>query len=1587
MALNAPNASTASHTPDADGWVTCGTLRVKGGTYGKDFVYYPSVFQYPKEDGTVVKYGYGQDGHNADILFVLSGKRLSLKNAAGANTETPAAADAARTGIWIAPGNHADITLAGVNIAARPHGGIPVNVMTNIASTDTNSWALKGSQVRNRTSLHVTLADGTKNYLFANAANMPGIRCGEGSDLTIDDAERNADAAGNEVVPIGGAINAATTLASGKTLQPGDPHTALDSANPGTLEVWGGCLASGVGGACEETGGTMTFNGGVITVHADTANSVDYQTGAGIGGGTWGGGTDGVITFNSGIYDAIGNFHSSGVGSGCGAKSIHTYDYAIPPDHIPCEGRQNGNFVWEYGSAYATGVRAGNITINGGFIKSTGAAHAAGFGNSCSTSPNTGGTIRITGGTLYPNAPGVLPDFNAAGGHVIITGGSVYTNGSFAGIGDTAWGNDAALAPGYDPSDPEDDNKVFMVTIDLGADMAAAGEAGDNLIESWSLKVGGEDYPYGAPTQLIDGKLYLWLPKSAIRQTVSVDLSYRGKDGKIHPFDTLFRNPGQEDQLKRYEDFELPPEYLDSLVKPYDGLPFKTYEITPEHPLRTPEVLSYDEDGNPSEYRWLTNTDDVVYRYRPYDKRDGVPIGKEVDGANGGKDMPTDVGVMKFTMVSREYSGSSDPALADFANGYWGHRATGWCEITPIPSKVSLLSAEWVEEADADKRPGAVEHPATSKLKVVAEVRGGTFPDGTPTADTCKAPHGSFQLYVDGEPVGPVMPIRYTAGTDAEGNPVPANATVVPNPADSRGSFAHIEFQVTPADADLLFPEPGKDNTHVVSMRYLPPDEAQQKAGAPANYLASASPADDPDAAPKVEVAIKPVDPQVEVTGAPDPDCTDPDFPAPDVQTKPGEATDPANPDGGKTYRGTITTTWGEPSEANPHPGRVVLTVKTESTAPISVTDAKGNVFEADFLRGEDGEPVRGEDGSYTLVLDPTAVGKGQLTFRQSPNGAYTGSTWIYDVIVLPRPEIAPAPALSKKAENLTHPGGPTQPGDRIRYTITASNTAAGSLWTNVVVTDPLPASLALDEDSVRLDNPRGGLSNVPLAKAGSVSAGDVGSYALSAPGAGGRPVLSVPAGDIGGGASATVTFECTVREDVDFADTAAVDLGNVASSTGTRPDPENPDGPDVGPVAPPDTPPATPPGGGTVAPADPDARVSKSVENLTAPGAKVTHLGDRLRYTVELSNAGAANSCLVGAVISDPLPAGIEPVPGTLRLSVDGAGPVAVPDAAYDAASRTIAVTCGDVWGGHAAALTFECTVGEAALGANAANIALGHGEVPSENPGARPEGPKPGEPAEPPAGDPEAFSPPAVPGPVVPGDPAEGDVAIAKTAENLTRDDGATRVGDTVRYRIALSNSGPGTGWMDAVIRDEVPEGLEPVSGSIRLTLPDGSEVAVDDAAYDPKTRVLAVAVGHLYGGQEAVLSFDALVTGEAAGADIGNVAVGYGTPPSAWDPDGDHPEPGAPFDPPGGWDDYEESHPRVESDPAYPPGVDRLGGALPSDDPGSLPSKERGTIVHRLPRTGDALAAAALLPAAAALAAGAALLAARRRERAAR
>ncbi len=1057
---------------------------MKGGAYGTDFVYTPGAVQYN-----------GADYGTSDVVEVLTSTPLTFSDAADHGKDAPGA-----TGIQVNPTVHADITLASVHIVHR----MPFNIMTNIGQDRLNPT--------NPTRCHITLADGSDNLLKAHDGagnNGAGIRLGETSVLVIDDSVRNTTKPGgnvhdqtNEIAPVNGAIGQQQTLSNGTQLFAGDPISKLSSADPGALEVWGGCNAAGIGGTNRESAGHLTVNGGNISVRAYqhtmtwvNSSSSHYQA-AGIGGGNCGGITG--LTFNAGAVYAEGQCHGAAIGGGT---------YYLPT--------RNNGMLWPDAfhtpdtadaSTFLAFVTGGDININGGFIAPKAPNHGNAFGDGCTGSSN-GHVIRVTGGTLLPDtsiSESSQFDLGVKGGYLVITGGSVNctqtgtdSNGNdtykFDGIGGTAWGNDACLADGYDPSDPDDPNKVFKVTVNLTSEIekrnAETGITDDDLndvIKTWSLTVGGQPYAYGAPTTFDEGKLYLWLPKSAIQKEISVELSYIDKNGAEQKIEPLFRDPATDqggDVLKRYIDFELPASYLDSLTKHYDGTGFETFDLAAQKPPLT--GLTMDANGNRvSDGKELTDPTKVTYKYQPYDKRGGSPTGPEVSADANGKpltSMPADVGVMKFTMDSSQWSDT-----AGFKDSYWGHRATGWCEIKPSPSKVTSVKATWANGADA-----ADPSDPSKMLNLEADVTSGVFDDGTPTAPTCKAPEGKVQLYVDGKPAGDAVEIRFSPSTAADGTTLPANAHVERD-ADGR---EHTVVSWSFAVGDLMAP----GETHQVSVRYLPSK----------NYLESADPSEGD--VPKSEVAVRP---------------------------------DPA---------------------------------------------------------------------------------------------------------------IAPAPKLAKKAENLTHPDGPTQPGDRIRYTITASNTAKGSLWTQVVVTDPLPAGLELDEASVRLDSPSGGIEGKRLEKAPATAASDVGKFSLSAPGADGRPVLTVPAGDVGGGSSATVTFECTVRGGLDFSDPAAIDLANVASATGKRPNPDGPDGPDVGPVAPPDTDPSTPPGGGTVAPADPDVRVAKSVENLAAPGGKVTHLGDRLRYTVTLENAGPADSCLMGAVVSDPLPAGLEPMPGTLRLSVDG--------------------------------------------------------------------------------------------------------------------------------------------------------------------------------------------------------------------------------------------------------------------------------------------------------------------------------------------
>lgn len=90
---------------------------------------------------------------------------------------------------------------------------------------------------------------------------------------------------------------------------------------------------------------------------------------------------------------------------------------------------------------------------------------------------------------------------------------------------------------------------------------------------------------------------------------------------------------------------------------------------------------------------------------------------------------------------------------------YWGHRITGWSSVTPVPAVVKISEADgtaWVRLADdgsyelvkeTDTEPG-------NRLRLAFTLR-----SAKGTAVTCKAPTGSFQVLIDGKPVGEAVPL------------------------------------------------------------------------------------------------------------------------------------------------------------------------------------------------------------------------------------------------------------------------------------------------------------------------------------------------------------------------------------------------------------------------------------------------------------------------------------------------------------------------------------------------------------------------------------------------------------------------------------------------------------------------------------------------------------------------------------------------------------------------------------------------------------------------------------------------------------
>ena len=657
-------------------------------------------------------------------------------------------------GLQVAAGVHASITLNGVTIAAP----VPFDIVTNINGTADGQPAERGYEIlpEKRTSVHLTLADGSTNTLAVTPANTerPAIRCGEGSVLVIDDSVWNQTAAGEAITPEQGRVPYDCTLKNGTELKQGDPLWKMDSETPGALTVTGGACSAGIGGGPREASGSLTIQGGNIEAHTLNPGQYNHGGGAGIGGGIGGGVgctlEGGGLTINGGRITATGSYHGAAVGAGC---RLNECGVAIP-DQLPGTLKaQFGLCPWCEGRGNKTPHAAipGDITVNGGYIEATSGVHGNAVGGGCMNAMNVGHggaekeqhELRINGGTLKPfgknSSDGELGswDVGARGGKVIVTGGSFPVhkhNGDINTDGLSFQGASVESASG---------EKLTMVEIDLHNYPELQG----GKVIDFHVSIGGVplEPEYGLANIIdTDGKLYFWLPESAVGQSVEIsglkvlNTSGQEQDGE-YPF--VVPEVGQNGNVaKRYVIFEVDESQFSAdlksqLDKRYDGVPVGWEKLKDEIAAQGIEVTKPNGEK-------LTDASAMTPEARRYLDKNGQPT-QEASNTAPFKN----AGSYELTINSSQFAKDED-----FAATFWGHQAKLGAKITPADSRVTDFT---YSTTGTNK---------TETLTLTANVK-----PQAGEAKTCEAPDGYVQFYINGVAVGAPVRLDGAVSQDTDG--------------------------------------------------------------------------------------------------------------------------------------------------------------------------------------------------------------------------------------------------------------------------------------------------------------------------------------------------------------------------------------------------------------------------------------------------------------------------------------------------------------------------------------------------------------------------------------------------------------------------------------------------------------------------------------------------------------------------------------------------------------------------------------------------------------------------------------------------
>lgn len=318
----------------------------------------------------------------------------------------------------------------------------------------------------------------------------------------------------------------------------------------------------------------------------------------------------------------------------------------------------------------------------------------------------------------------------------------IVTGGSFP-VGKYSGGVDGLSFQGASVESASGE-KLTMVEIDLHNYPELQG----GKVIDFHVSIGGVplEPEYGLANIIdTDGKLYFWLPKSAVGQSVEIsglkvlNTSGQEQDGE-YPF--VVPEVGQNGNVaKRYVIFEVDEsqfseELSRQLNKRYDGVPVSWEKLKDEIAAQGIEVTKPNGEK-------LTDASAMTPEARRYLDKNGQPT-QEASNTAPFKN----AGSYELIINSSQFAKDED-----FAATFWGHQAKLGAKITPADSRVTDFT---YSTTGTNK---------TETLTLTANVK-----PQAGEALTCDAPDGYVQFYINGVAVGAPMELaKLLSQTDADG--------------------------------------------------------------------------------------------------------------------------------------------------------------------------------------------------------------------------------------------------------------------------------------------------------------------------------------------------------------------------------------------------------------------------------------------------------------------------------------------------------------------------------------------------------------------------------------------------------------------------------------------------------------------------------------------------------------------------------------------------------------------------------------------------------------------------------------------------